>query len=43
MLVAGPQRRALGLGAPMTERALDAWAGNAVDLFLNGCRGTMAG
>ncbi|HLJ21519.1 MAG TPA: TetR/AcrR family transcriptional regulator [Stellaceae bacterium] len=42
MLVAGPQRRALGLGEPMTESELDAWASDAVDLFLNGCRGTMA-
>jgi TetR/AcrR family transcriptional regulator, mexJK operon transcriptional repressor len=38
MVVAGPQRRALGLGTPMTETALDAWARDAVDLFLNGCR-----
>jgi len=43
MLVAGPQRRALGLGAPMTPAELDAWAREAVGLFLNGCRGTMAG
>lgn len=42
MLVAGPQRRALGLGTPMTEADLEAWARNAVDLFLQGCRGTMA-
>lgn len=42
MLVAGPQRRALGLGTPMTEADLEAWARDAVDLFLNGCRGTMA-
>jgi TetR/AcrR family transcriptional repressor of mexJK operon len=42
MLVAGPQRRALGLGAPMTPDELDAWARDAVDLFLNGCRATMA-
>src|SRR5262249_23241847 len=43
MLVAGPQRRALGLGTPMTESELDAWALGVVDLFLNGCRGRMAG
>jgi TetR/AcrR family transcriptional regulator, mexJK operon transcriptional repressor len=43
MLVAGPQRRALGLGTPMTTADLDAWARDAVDLFLNGCRGTIAG
>ncbi len=42
MLVAGPQRRALGLGTPMTAAELDAWARDAVDLFLNGCRGTLA-
>jgi len=41
MLVAGPQRRALGLGTPMTAAELDAWARDAVDLFLNGCRGTL--
>ena len=41
MLVAGPQRRALGLGTPMTESELDAWARDAVDLFLHGCRATM--
>ena len=43
MLVAGPQRRALGLGTPMTESELDAWARAVVELFLNGCRGRMAG
>ncbi len=42
MLVAGPQRRALGLGAPMTEAELETWARDTVDLFLNGCRTTMA-
>ncbi len=42
MVVAGPQRRALGLGKPMIESELDAWGRDAVDLFLNGCRGTMA-
>ncbi len=41
MLVAGPQRRALGLGAPMTTAELDAWAHDAVGLFLNGCRATL--
>jgi len=39
MLVAGPQRRALGLGTPMSDEELDAWASDAVDLFLDGCRG----
>jgi len=43
MVVAGPQRRALGLGTPMTESALDAWARDAVHLFLNGCRGARPG
>jgi AcrR family transcriptional regulator len=33
-----PQRRALGLGEPMTEAELDAWADDCVNLFLNGCR-----
>ncbi len=41
ILVAGPQRRALGLGAPMTAAELETWGRDAVDLFLNGCRGTM--
>ena len=39
MLVAGPQRRALGLGVAMTEGELDAWSRDTVGLFLNGCRG----
>jgi TetR/AcrR family transcriptional repressor of mexJK operon len=39
MLVAGPQRRALGLGTPMTAGEIDAWARAVVNLFLNGCRG----
>jgi AcrR family transcriptional regulator len=38
LVVAGPQRRALGLGAPMTADELEAWARESVDLFLNGCR-----
>ena len=42
MLVAGPQRRALGLGTPMSDAELDAWASDAVDLFLDGCRGAAA-
>jgi len=33
-----PQRRAPGLGPPMTEANLDAWADDCVNLFLNGCR-----
>jgi hypothetical protein len=39
MVVNQPQRRALGVGAPMTAAELDAWADNVVMLFLNGCRG----
>jgi AcrR family transcriptional regulator len=39
MVVALPQRRIMGLGVPMTPDELDAWAENAVNLFLNGCRG----
>jgi AcrR family transcriptional regulator len=39
MVISWPQRRAMGLGKPMTSVELDAWAGNVVNLFLNGCRG----
>lgn len=39
MVIALPQRRALGLGIPMTSTEIDAWAGDVVNLFLNGCRG----
>ncbi len=42
MVVAMPQRRAMGLGAPMTAKQLAAWAIDAVDLFLEGCRGLEA-
>jgi AcrR family transcriptional regulator len=42
MVVAQPQRRAMGLGSPMTPHELDAWADNVVTLFLNGCRGWSA-
>ena len=40
MVMAAPLRRALGLGEPMTETELDAWARDTVALFLNGYRGT---
>ena len=40
MVMATPQRRAAGLGAPMPQSRLDAWARDVVDLFLNGCRGS---
>jgi AcrR family transcriptional regulator len=39
MVISLPQRRGLGLGAPLSPAALDAWARNVVNLFLNGCRG----
>jgi AcrR family transcriptional regulator len=39
MVVAQPQRRAMGLGTPMSAGELDAWAEDVVALFLNGCRG----
>jgi TetR/AcrR family transcriptional repressor of mexJK operon len=38
MVVSGPRRRALGLGAPMTRAELDGWVGDTVALFLDGCR-----
>jgi TetR/AcrR family transcriptional repressor of mexJK operon len=39
MTIALPQRRAMGLGMPMTSTEVDAWARDVVNLFLNGCRG----
>jgi TetR/AcrR family transcriptional repressor of mexJK operon len=39
MIVALPQRRAMGLGTPMTSAEVDDWARDVVNLFLNGCRG----
>ena len=38
MVVTGPQRRALGLGAPMQSAELQGWAQDTVALFLAGCR-----
>jgi TetR/AcrR family transcriptional regulator, mexJK operon transcriptional repressor len=38
LVVGSPQRRALGLGTPMTEAELDTWAEDCVNLFMNGCR-----
>jgi TetR/AcrR family transcriptional repressor of mexJK operon len=38
MVVALPQRRAIGLGAPMSAQELDEWPHKVVDLFLRGCR-----
>jgi len=42
LVMAIPQRRALGLGTPMTPGELDRWADNAVALFLEGFRGRPA-
>jgi TetR/AcrR family transcriptional repressor of mexJK operon len=39
MVIALPQRRAMGLGPPMTPVEIDGWARDVVDLFLNGCGG----
>jgi len=39
MVIAVPQRRAMGLGTPMTSTEFDPWVRNVVNLFLNGCRG----
>jgi AcrR family transcriptional regulator len=39
LVIAIPQKRAIGVGAPMTQAEIDAWADDAVTLFLNGCRG----
>jgi AcrR family transcriptional regulator len=38
MVISWPQSRAMGLGKPMTPAEQDAWAGNVVNLFLNGAR-----
>ena len=43
LLMTVPQRRALGLGTPMTGPELDCWADDCVNLFLNGCRYWKAG
>jgi AcrR family transcriptional regulator len=37
IVVTGPQRRALGLGAPLTAAALREWVDETVELFLRGC------
>jgi hypothetical protein len=38
MVVSGPRRRALGLGAPLTPPELKGWLDQCVGLFLDGCR-----
>jgi len=40
MVVEGPRRRALGLGAPLTPPELRNWLDQCVGLFLDGCRRT---
>ncbi len=42
MVLAVPQRRALGLGTPMSPAELDRWAQDTVTLFLDGWRGRKA-
>ena len=37
-VVTGPQRRALGLGVPLSPAERSSWAENAVALFLDGAR-----
>jgi TetR/AcrR family transcriptional repressor of mexJK operon len=39
MIIALPQRRAMGFGVPMTSAEIEAWSRDVVNLFLNGCRG----
>jgi TetR/AcrR family transcriptional repressor of mexJK operon len=39
LVVGQPQRRLMGLGAPMTAEELNTWVKDTVTLFLNGCRG----
>ena len=39
MIIALPQRRAMGFGVPMTSAEIDAWTRDVVNLFLNGSRG----
>jgi TetR/AcrR family transcriptional regulator, mexJK operon transcriptional repressor len=38
MVVTGPQRRALGLGTPLTAAELESWKTEAVSLFVSGAR-----
>jgi hypothetical protein len=38
LLIAAPQRRALGMDTPLTPPELISWAKNSVALFLHGCR-----
>ena len=43
MVIAWPQRQALGMGVPMVQGELDAWARHTVALFLHGCRKLTSG
>jgi TetR/AcrR family transcriptional repressor of mexJK operon len=38
LVLAGPQRRALGLGRPLDDRQTQVWGQEAVALFLSGVR-----
>ena len=42
MVITTPQRRALGLGTPMSAKELEDWSNDAVALYLNGCLGWAA-
>ena len=37
MVVTGPRRRALGLGAPLTAAGLSEWIDETIKVFLHGC------
>ena len=39
MVIAIPQRCAMGLGTPMSPKEIETWLQDTVNLFLNGCRG----
>jgi TetR/AcrR family transcriptional regulator, mexJK operon transcriptional repressor len=39
LVITEPQRRALGLGTPMTATELDVWAHRVVQFFMRGCIG----
>jgi TetR/AcrR family transcriptional repressor of mexJK operon len=41
MVVGLPQRRAMGLGSPMSASEIEAWPRDVVNLFLNGCRNSI--
>jgi TetR/AcrR family transcriptional regulator, mexJK operon transcriptional repressor len=43
MVIAVPQRRAIGLGPPLTSAEAERWAHDVVALFLDGCRGSARG